>query len=292
MSDSDKLREMISNVELQVEAIDDSLEQINEQITELNEQISAVQNGLCFVARDALIDYLDNVKLPEFESAVSPDRLPLEIEYGEHFGTIAYTTGNIEDFSIIDNSAITIYEFEGVGWDDSTTIIAWVNDYDFGNDYLTRPPTVGTTVVIGPDGTQTIISTAQKAIWDIVNGVSEFTVILEETFQNDYYDVFASIINETDADPSIFTWVVTDRTTTTFHVKLSGVIDSANYKFSYIIGIGSSETNGNGDTPGPSDIATYGLIPNRNNLLTARNLLTNNKEKVQDSEIIFEDYAS
>ena len=150
MAASDILKEMMNNANDEIENIESALEQMDEQILILDEQIDAVENGMCVQAKNQLIDYLENVKLLLFPLGT--------LTYGSNFGIIDYETGGITDFEIteMDETAIppesvVVYEYEGTGWDNDQTIIKLINDYNFGNDYLTRPLDSGATYGLKPN---------------------------------------------------------------------------------------------------------------------------------------------
>jgi hypothetical protein len=139
---SDKLREMIDNVEDQAEAIDSSIAQIQAQIDELDEQDDAIVDGILDVAAPDLETYLEDVKRLEFPGSI--------VDIGPTYNVIGY--GNeLTDWALIDSTTLNpVYVFEGVGWDDSTAIINFVTNWNFGNDYLTRPLDTGASYGIRP----------------------------------------------------------------------------------------------------------------------------------------------
>jgi hypothetical protein len=152
MAAADKLREMINVAPDQVENLDGSIDQINNLIEDFNEEIDAITNALCTPAKNELTDYLNNTKLSEIEGLYGdPFNTPFTVDYGPNYGTIAYSTGGIDDFKIADSSGNTMYSYEGVNWDGDTTITKLVEDYAFGNDYLTRPLTTGASYGIIPN---------------------------------------------------------------------------------------------------------------------------------------------
>lgn len=77
----------------------------------------------------------------------------------------------------------------------------------------------------------------------IQNGIDEFTVGLPNPPVNINYSVYMEISNTIDTDPSIYWAIITDKQLDRFTIKLSGEIDSPNYKLSYLI-IGSFEDCG------------------------------------------------
>lgn len=151
MAASDTLREMINAAPDQVTAIDNSISQLDTQISDLNTQIDGVQNGMCAVAESNLTFYLNNTKLAAIEALYgNGSNEPFSVEYGANYGTINYTTGGISDFRIIDVTGNVEYEYSGTNWDGDSTITQLITDYDFGNDYLTRPYTSGATYGLIP----------------------------------------------------------------------------------------------------------------------------------------------
>ena len=144
MAAADVLRQMLNDAPEQFNNINNSIGQIDNIIDELNTQIDAVTDGLCAVAEADLTDYLNNTKLAEIEGLYGDlFNTPFSVDYGPNYGTINYTTGGITDFRIVDSSGNTEYEYLGSNWDSDATITKLINDYAFGNDYLTRPLTSG-----------------------------------------------------------------------------------------------------------------------------------------------------
>ena len=136
---SAKLRQMMNDAPDQADNTQKSVDQVQEQIDELTDQISAIQTGLCGEAADGLSQYLDSTKLEEFLVIDSS----AHVVYGPLYGTINYTTGGITDFKIVDSTGLTMYQYQGTGWDDDTSVQTYIDDFAFGNDYLTRPLTTG-----------------------------------------------------------------------------------------------------------------------------------------------------
>jgi len=152
---SDKLREMIGSAQTESENLQSGISQIEDIKEDVTEQISAIEDGLCTVAADDLTTYLTDVKLPEFQ-AIQPTAV---LDFGGDYGSIDYDDGNITDWEIYYMTVVippatpvkvVLYEYEGTGWDSDEDIIKWVEDYDFGNDYLTRPLDSGATYGLIP----------------------------------------------------------------------------------------------------------------------------------------------
>lgn len=155
-ANSDKLREMIDDAPQKSDDIAGSISQIEDARDEVDEELSAVQDGMCGVAETDMTDYLTNTKLVEFQVS----QPTAQLSFGATYGTIAWSTpgpeGNITDWEIFYMTVelvpvkVVLYEYEGTGWDNDADIITWADDYDFGNDYLTRPLTTGATYGLIP----------------------------------------------------------------------------------------------------------------------------------------------
>jgi hypothetical protein len=138
------LEDMQQDAPDQIEAIESSIEQVQNQIDELDEQITAITDDLCGVAESNLTAYLDGTKLVEFIYLDSD-----VVNYGANYGTIDYDDGGITDWRILDSTGNVIYSLT-VNWDGDVYIQKLINDYEFGNDYLTRPLTSGATYGLIP----------------------------------------------------------------------------------------------------------------------------------------------
>lgn len=72
-----------------------------------------------------------------------------------------------------------------------------------------------------------------KGIQSIDDTTSTFTVNFSPAFADTDYIVTGSLENKTDTPPSLYLWTITDKTTSSFDVLLSGDTDSANYSFNW-----------------------------------------------------------
>ena len=129
-TESDKLRDMISSADEKVANIEGSIEVVDGQISELQEEFDAIRDGLMTPAADDLIAYLDSTKMIEIEAIYGDCTLVVGPQYDDI---------NVTDWKIIDSTAITRYEYLGVGWDGDTIIINYKDTWDFGYDYLYHP---------------------------------------------------------------------------------------------------------------------------------------------------------
>ena len=143
-----KLSEMINNAPVKVEASEKQITQIEDTQEELQEEIDAIEDNVCGVAADDLRTYLQGTKLTALRAVY-----PATIDYGElqfvegsTYGSIDYDTGNITDWKyrqeILATSGTYIDRYSYVpelNWDADQIIIDFVDDFNFGNDYLTRP---------------------------------------------------------------------------------------------------------------------------------------------------------
>ncbi len=131
-TESSKLRELINNSDQQAEEIDSSLSQIDTQLIEMQSQHDAIQEGLLDIITSDMTSYLEDIKIVEVGGS--------SVTYDPDFGDSTVST-----FHILDSTGNTLYEYEGIGWDDDTSIQTWVIQFDFGYDYLIHP--------LGIDGT-------------------------------------------------------------------------------------------------------------------------------------------
>jgi len=134
------LENMIQDAPDQIAAIESSLGQIDDQIADLTTEIDGVTSDLCGVSKEDLTSYLQTTKLPTIPGGVT-------VVPGT--GSIAYGSVGISDFQILDSTGIPVYSMT-VNWDSDATIQKYVDDFDFGNDYLTRPLTTGATYGLIP----------------------------------------------------------------------------------------------------------------------------------------------
>lgn len=139
---TDNLKIMVQDAPQQVENIESSIAQVQDQIDDLQEEDDAIKNAVLDTAASELADYLTNVKAPSLGNTY--------VSFGGSYNVIGY--GNqLTDWSIKDaTSNNNVYVYGGVGWDGDLNIVQWVQDWAFGNDYLTRPLTSGATYGIRP----------------------------------------------------------------------------------------------------------------------------------------------
>jgi len=157
-----KISEMINNIPGQTEAAESQESQLDEQITELTEERDAIQDDVCGATADDLKTYLEGDKLAEIQALwpPNPDVPPnvppflgdVYISYDTSpdptlgpYGSISYETGNVKNWQYLQDdltNVTTIVRYSWapeVGWDNDPTIIGFSDDFDFGNDYITRP---------------------------------------------------------------------------------------------------------------------------------------------------------
>jgi hypothetical protein len=143
-----ELQNMRDDAPDQVLAVESSIGQVEDQIVDLTRQIDAVREELCEADTTALLSYLVDVKYPELQLLYGGGPFTT-ITYG-NFGTIGYGTGNISQWIIRDSTGDDVYAYNGINWDDDTSVTTFITDYAFGNDYLTRPLTTGATYGLIP----------------------------------------------------------------------------------------------------------------------------------------------
>jgi hypothetical protein len=175
MASSDILRQMINEAPEQVENIENSIGQIEALVEELDEQIDGLENGMCAVAQSNLTDYMNNTKVPELELIHGET---LVFTPGPNYGTINYTTGGLTDWTVLDTTSNVVYAYNGIGWDSDTTITKYINDFEFANDYLTRPLTSGASYGLKPSRTNYL--TAKALLQDNADKVADSETSLED----------------------------------------------------------------------------------------------------------------
>jgi len=185
-SPADALGMMKAKVDEQVANVQGSIGQVEEQIDTTLEEIDGVENGLCGVAQTDLTEYLDTTKLDELKAvypAVPGSLGEVYIVYGGTYGTIDYTTGNLTDWEFRqDDLSLTppppgyFVRYTYTPGDD-TEIDTFVDDFSFGNDYLTRPQTSGATY--GLYDTQSNLTTAKGILESNKNKVANSKAIFE-----------------------------------------------------------------------------------------------------------------
>ena len=83
----------------------------------------------------------------------------------------------------------------------------------------------------GSGGTSTTTKRGSEAIADDTDSIS---ITFSTAYGDNIYSVVVSIRNETDAEPSIYSWGIEDKLATGFTLALSGKTDSANYILEWI----------------------------------------------------------
>jgi hypothetical protein len=74
-----------------------------------------------------------------------------------------------------------------------------------------------------------------SGIHTLPSGDSTSSITFETPMENSNYAISASISNEVDETPSIYSFIITNKTATGFNVLLSGNLDSGNYKLEYMV---------------------------------------------------------
>ena len=131
---TDRLTTMVKVAPDQVGQIEGSIAQVQSSIESLGKEVSAITDGVCASAETGARDIIDNTILP--------DKGGDHVLYGPDFGIISWLPlGNLTDWEIRDaTSSIPIYVYTPGDYPD---LDSFVEDYSFGNDYLTRPLDTG-----------------------------------------------------------------------------------------------------------------------------------------------------
>jgi len=162
---TNRLTEMIKEVPDLSEALTSSISSVQSEVADLTKERDAIKFGVCANAEEQARDIIDNTILV--------DKGGDYITYGGTFGTIGYGTGNITDWEVIQLVPVVpptipptpdvptvVYTYTQGDYPDLDQL---VDDYAFGNDYITRPLTSGATYGLNPN-----ISSLRDAI-DILN---------------------------------------------------------------------------------------------------------------------------
>ncbi len=156
------LQELVQEAPEEAAAIDQSVEQIEEVQDELEAKNASIRECVTDKARDELRTYLEGPKLAELQLLWPEVPLmlgPLYLVVGASYGTIDYTTGNIVDWLYRQDNLVSIppappdpeyYVRYIYAPGDDTQIDGWVDDYAFGNDYITHPVGIGAAYGLEP----------------------------------------------------------------------------------------------------------------------------------------------
>jgi hypothetical protein len=139
------LQEMIDESELQAEEISKQIEQLDDQIASLQEKISHIRTSMLDVIAEDLRVYLETVKLEQVSG--------YEVVFGPE-----YNVTNVTDWYIDSTSGEIIYEYDSTGWDYDPYIIKWVEDWNWGYDYLYHEPSSSGTYGLQPRLNQLLIA--------------------------------------------------------------------------------------------------------------------------------------
>jgi len=136
---SDKLRQMITAVPSQSEAIGTNINQIDDQVDEVTEEIDAITDGVCTPAEASAVDIIENTILV--------DKGGDNVDYGSDFGAINWDPrGNLTDWEIT-LLGVPVYTYNAGDYPDLDVL---VTDFAFSVDYLTRPITDGASYGLQP----------------------------------------------------------------------------------------------------------------------------------------------
>jgi len=161
-----KISEMINDAPVKSAAAEKNITQLEDTQEELQEEIDAIEDDVCGAAADELETYLETTKLAEIRALypANPDIPPNLPPYydpvyfvkGGTYGSINYTTGNITDWEFLQyrhatatSPPATLVRYVYTPGEDPD-IDLWVSDFDFGNDYLTRPLDTGASYGLYP----------------------------------------------------------------------------------------------------------------------------------------------
>jgi len=142
------IQQMIDDVEGQVEAVTNGITQIQAQIDDFNEEITSLE-AVCDTLTNEMTAYLDGTKLAEIRILYDATA---GVVYGLNYGIVDYTNGSLSDWHIGYDPVPVYYSYvPPVNWDGDVYIISLVDDWDWFNDYLTRPLDSGATYGLIPN---------------------------------------------------------------------------------------------------------------------------------------------
>ena len=129
------LQGLIDDSDEQVENLQGQIDQIDSLIDNLEETANALERGVKDVDATALVAYLDATKIEDIRPlSFGGD---LFTSYGPN-----YNVSNITDWQIIDATTfLVLYSYQGVNWDNDSTINRHVDSWDWAQDYLYHPLT-------------------------------------------------------------------------------------------------------------------------------------------------------
>ena len=186
----------------------------------------------------------------------------LDVDYGDDFDIKAYdnngaqmfhVTTNVQEIGKIDDTFVKLEQASqitmGVGNVVESTIDgdgltlktgSSVNEFSIdgtlAGDSDDAVPTEKATKTYVDTQIQSVISL--ESINDtepVINGDSTATIIYDTPQVDSLYSVVGNLVNEVDAQPSIYGHIITEKTLTGFVVLFSGPMDSANYEFDWIL---------------------------------------------------------
>lgn len=150
---TDKLTTMVKEAPDQVANIDASIASVETAIDDLEKERDAIQNGITTPTTASATDIIDNI--------IAPDKSGVAV-YGSEYGQISWSPlGNLTDWVINDSTTgLPVYTYIQGDYPDLDEL---VDDFAFGNDYITRPQTTGATYGLNPG-----ISSLNSAV-DLLN---------------------------------------------------------------------------------------------------------------------------
>jgi hypothetical protein len=156
---TDRLTTLVNTAPDRVEQIEGSISQIENNIEGLTKEKDAIEDGVCANAESTAVVIIETIILPTFP-------VGSYVVYGSEFGDIQWDPkGNISDWAIWKDITVPnplypptppptittptlLYTYVNNGTYPDIDVL--VDDYDFGNDNLTRPLTDGATYGIIP----------------------------------------------------------------------------------------------------------------------------------------------
>lgn len=129
-------QEMFDAIEGKVENYEEYLSQIIYFLGQLTLKLNAIEYYMTKAANQ-MEAYLDSTKVIEIEQIYNE---PCSLIIGSTYNDLVnISTATLTDWRIVDSTANTVYQYEGIGWDNDSIITKYISDWDFGKDYLIHP---------------------------------------------------------------------------------------------------------------------------------------------------------
>jgi hypothetical protein len=137
------LEQMYDAIDGQVEQYEAQIAQVEGLRDEFIAEKEALRDAVMTPAANQLKNYLQTTKAQEVGAIWGGD---VNVNFGSTYNNTTpdsnIYTATLTDWVIVDaTNAETLYEYGGVGWDADTTVVLLIQQWNFCQDYLTKPLT-------------------------------------------------------------------------------------------------------------------------------------------------------